>query len=64
MPEAALPSHASTVVIGITVRAARLSYVGEVGWEITCPADRAPAVHDALHEAGARMRSWSRQHTG
>ena len=57
MPEAAPPPHTSTVVTGVTVRAVRLSYVGEAGWEIICSADRAPAGHDALHEAGAQMRS-------
>jgi len=36
------------------VRAARLSYVGEAGWEITCRAENAPAIYAALCEAGAR----------
>ena len=39
---------------GVTVRGVRLSYVGEAGWEITCPAERADTVYEALHEAGAR----------
>ena len=32
----------------------RLSCVGEAGWEITCPSDRADTVYGALHQAGAR----------
>ncbi|TDK44490.1 GcvT family protein [Antarcticimicrobium luteum] len=35
------------------VRAARLSYVGEAGWEITCRAENAPAIYAALTAAGA-----------
>ena len=46
--------HGEARIAGVPVRALRLSYVGEAGWEITCPADRAGAVYDALHEAGAR----------
>ncbi len=46
--------HGEVRVAGVTVRGVRLSYVGEAGWEITCPSERADAVHDALHEAGAR----------
>lgn len=44
------PAH----IAGAHVRAARLSYVGEAGWEITCKAENALRVHDALHNAGAR----------
>lgn len=36
------------------VRAARLSYVGEAGWEITCLSENAPAIYAALTTAGAR----------
>ena len=36
------------------VRAARLSYVGEAGWEITCLSENAPAIYAALMRAGAR----------
>ena len=46
--------HGEARIAGVPVRGARLSYVGEPGWEIACPADRAPAVYDALHAAGAR----------
>lgn len=38
---------------GIHVRAARLSYVGEAGWELTCKATNAPALYAALTAAGA-----------
>ena len=46
--------HGVACIAGIAVRGVRLSYVGEAGWEITCPPDRADTVYDALHEAGAR----------
>lgn len=36
------------------VRAARLSYVGEAGWEITMKWENASAVYEALVEAGAK----------
>ena len=39
---------------GIPVLAVRLSYVGEGGWELTCPVAAAEALFDALHSAGAR----------
>ncbi len=35
------------------VRAARMSYVGEAGWEITCKAGNAAAIYSALAAAGA-----------
>ena len=46
--------HCETRIAGVAVRGVRLSYVGEAGWEITCPRDRADTVYAALHEAGAR----------
>ena len=46
--------HREARVADVTVRGVRLSYVGEAGWEITCPAERADTVYEALHEAGAR----------
>lgn len=44
------PAH----IAGFHVRAARLSYVGEAGWEITCLTENAPAIYAALTAAGAR----------
>ena len=41
-------------VAGQTCRATRVSFVGELGWELYVPAPTAPAVFDALHAAGAR----------
>lgn len=35
------------------VRAARVTYVGELGWELYVPAEFARGVYDVLHEAGA-----------
>ena len=40
-------------IAGCPVRAARMSYVGEAGWEITCRAEDARAVYAALTGAGA-----------
>lgn len=38
-----------------TVRATRLTYVGELGWELYVPAEFASAVFDLLHEHGADL---------
>ncbi len=35
------------------VLALRVTYVGELGWELHVPADQALTVYDALHEAGS-----------
>jgi glycine cleavage system aminomethyltransferase T/glycine/D-amino acid oxidase-like deaminating enzyme len=40
-------------VAGSDVLAARISYAGELGWELTTPRDAAVAVWDALVRAGA-----------
>ena len=41
-------------IAGAHLRAVRLSYVGEAGWEITCKAQNAGRIYDALYAAGAR----------
>ena len=41
------------VIAGVIVRALRLTYVGELGWELHMPIDGIEAVHDALMSAGA-----------
>ena len=41
-------------IAGERVRAARMSYVGEAGWEITCLSEKAPTIYAALTERGAR----------
>jgi 4-methylaminobutanoate oxidase (formaldehyde-forming) len=41
-------------IAGAHVRVVRLSYVGEAGWEITCLAENAGRIYDALRGAGAR----------
>ena len=46
--------HREVRIGDVAVRGVRLSYVGEAGWELTCPHHRAGAVYEALHEAGAR----------
>ncbi len=43
------PAH----IAGAHIRAVRMSYVGEAGWEITCKAENAGKIYDALHEHGA-----------
>ena len=45
--------HAEGVIGEVSVRAARLSYVGEAGWELTCAASDAPRLFAALKGAGA-----------
>ena len=46
--------HCEVRIAGVHVRGVRLSFVGEAGWEITCPSDGADTVYQALHSAGAR----------
>jgi len=43
-------------VAGINVRALRLSYVGELGWELHCPMDKVSDLYDALMQAGKAHR--------
>ena len=50
----ALFTSREIALAGASVRAARLSYVGELGWELYVPVDMAPGVYDTLMEAGAR----------
>ena len=45
--------HAEAEMADVPVRAARLSYVGEAGWEITCAASDAPRLYAAMTAAGA-----------
>ncbi len=45
--------HGEAHIAGHHVRAARLSYVGEAGWEITCRAENVSAIYSALTAAGA-----------
>ncbi|MBY4892185.1 FAD-dependent oxidoreductase [Rhodobacteraceae bacterium N5(2021)] len=45
--------QAGAHIAGKHVRAARMSYVGEAGWEITCKAENATAIYKALTDAGA-----------
>ena len=45
--------HAEGLIAEVSVRAARLSYVGESGWELTCHARNAKGLFSALASAGA-----------
>lgn len=38
---------------GVDVRATRMTYVGELGWEVMVPVGSAPVVYDAVRAAGA-----------
>jgi len=40
---------------GVTVRATRITYVGELGWEVYVPTGDAPAVYAALTAAGEAL---------
>lgn len=40
------------LIAGAPVRALRVTYVGELGWELHVPCDALPAVYDALMQAG------------
>jgi len=42
-------------VAGVVVRASRVTYVGELGYELLCAADDAVVVFDALLDAGAPL---------
>jgi glycine cleavage system aminomethyltransferase T/glycine/D-amino acid oxidase-like deaminating enzyme len=48
-------SSRSATVAGTEVRATRMTYVGELGWELTIPVADAPAVYDALFAEGADL---------
>ena len=41
-------------IAGAHVRASRLSYVGETGWEITCRSENAERIYSALADEGAK----------
>jgi len=41
-------------ISGIKIRAIRLSYVGELGWELHLSSDQSPALWDILRQEGAR----------
>ena len=42
-------------VAGVPVRALRVSYVGELGWELHPPIDSLPALYEAIWEAGRKL---------
>jgi len=57
MTMAAFPfGTAKNISVGpVTVRAMRITYVGESGWELHVPMDQAPALYDCLMEAGVDL---------
>ncbi|WP_170562148.1 GcvT family protein [Ruegeria atlantica] len=54
VPEMAFGYAATAEMAGITCRATRVSFVGELGWELTVPNAQAPQLFDTLHKADAR----------
>ena len=46
--------HAEVTIAGVRARAARLSYVGEAGWEITCESTDVKTLYKAIINAGAK----------
>lgn len=46
--------HGSGQLAGVDVLAARLSYIGSYGWELTCARADVAALYDALAQAGGR----------
>ena len=47
-------THRTATLAGVEIRAGRLSYVGEAGWEFTCKTEDATKLAGALFEAGAK----------
>ncbi len=56
--DAALPfgSARGLVIAGVPVRALRVTYVGELGWELHCPITDLGTVYDALMAADPDLR--------
>jgi dimethylglycine dehydrogenase len=42
-------------IAGVPVRALRVSYVGELGWELHPPIDSLPSLYEAVWEAGRKF---------
>ncbi|MEM8792464.1 MAG: FAD-dependent oxidoreductase [Pseudomonadota bacterium] len=53
LPDIAFGHAAEAEIAGVQCRATRVSFVGELGWELTVPAADAPRLFDALRGAGA-----------
>ena len=55
---AALPFGSARIltIAGIKVRALRVTYVGELGWELHCPINQLSEVYDALMAADPALR--------
>lgn len=56
LSNAAFPwlSGREIIVAGVPCYALRVSFVGELGWELHAPLDRIAALYDALFEAGGK----------
>lgn len=55
---AALPFGSARIltIAGVKVRALRVTYVGELGWELHCPINQLDKVYDALMTADPALR--------
>jgi 4-methylaminobutanoate oxidase (formaldehyde-forming) len=51
--DAPFATSRTATVAGVEVRATRMTYVGELGWELTVPIGGATDVYDAISAAGA-----------
>jgi len=43
-------------IVGVTLRAARITYVGELGWELHTPVDGAQTVYEKIMQAGKEFK--------
>ncbi len=53
LPDIAFGHASGCQIAGVACRATRVSFVGELGWELTVLNAVAPALFEALHRAGA-----------
>ncbi|MEX0340292.1 MAG: glycine cleavage T C-terminal barrel domain-containing protein, partial [Arenibacterium sp.] len=53
LPDMPFGYATKTELAGVDCRVTRLSFVGELGWELTVANPKAPRLFDALHHAGA-----------
>ncbi|MEM7215836.1 MAG: FAD-dependent oxidoreductase [Pseudomonadota bacterium] len=53
LPDKGFGFATNAMIAGVSCRATRVSFVGELGWELTVKNSEAAALFDALHAAGA-----------
>jgi sarcosine dehydrogenase len=57
LSDAAFLTAQELEVAGVPCRGLRITYVGELGWELQIPRADAGVVYDSLHDAGAELLS-------